>query len=68
MENNLLEWYMKGFHDELWGTSTIISEDQKENVAYNLGSSHAMIGDDVRSVDYLSNEEILLMIENNCKK
>ena len=30
---------------------------------YELGRDHAIIGDDIRSVDYLTNEEILSRIK-----
>ena len=63
-DKSLLKWYMKGFNDELHGTSSIVSDNELENEAYSLGASHAIIGDDVRSVDYLSNEKILKLIKN----
>jgi len=34
-----------------------------EKNAYNLGWDHYIIGDDVRSVDYLSHEEIIKLIK-----
>ena len=55
------------FKDELNGTSTVESDNSLENKAYKLGALHAEIGDDVRSVDYLSEEEILYIIKNNNK-
>lgn len=61
-DRNLLKWYMKGFKDELNGTSTIESDEPLENKAYMLGAHHALIGDDLRSTDYLTNEEILGML------
>lgn len=61
----LLEIYMQGFNDELDG---ILEKSKFSDPlllrAYNLGSDHAIMGDDVRSVDYLTNEEILNMIRN----
>lgn len=55
----LLEVYFQGFADALDDKF----DNSKKNIkAYNLGASHAFIGDDVRSVDYLSDEEILKMI------
>ena len=63
-KNNLLKWYMKGFNDELRGTSTVESDNRIDMVAYNLGAQHAIIGDDVSSIDNLSDEEIISMIED----
>ena len=67
-EVELLDYYIKGFQDELWGTTTTIPEDHLITKAYELGAAHAIIGDDVRSVDYLSNEEILKQIKNGNSK
>jgi high-affinity nickel permease len=64
---NLLKWYMKGFNDELKGSSTIESENKIEMIAYKLGAQHAIIGDDVSSIDNLSNEEIISMIKSKNK-
>lgn len=55
--NKILQDYMQGFEDELHN-----KYKECDNKAYNLGASHAIIGDDVRSVDYLTNEEILRLI------
>jgi len=63
-KNNLLKWYMKGFNDELRGTSTVESDNKIDMVAYDLGAQHAIIGDDVSSIDNLSDEEIISMIED----
>lgn len=65
--DNLLKWYMKGFSDELKGSSTIESENKIEMIAYRLGAQHAIIGDDVSSIDNLSNEEIISMIKSKNK-
>ena len=62
-DNNLIKWYKKGFSDELNGTTSIESDNKIENKAYNIGATHAIIGDDVKSVDYLSNDEILEIIK-----
>lgn len=66
-DDNLLDWYMKGFDDELRGTSTVESENKIEMIAYRLGAQHAIIGDDVSSIDNLSNEEIISMIKSKNK-
>lgn len=62
--SNLIDWYMKGFNDELNGSSSIVSDNHQENLAYSLGALHALIGDDVRSWDDISDEDILKEINN----
>ncbi len=68
MNNNdlmLLEYYMLGFRDELYGSSTIIDDinNPLHLKAYNLGTFHAIAGDDQTSLDYLTGEEILERIK-----
>ncbi len=63
-DENLLKWYMKGFHDELYGSSTVESEFALEMKAYSLGAIHALVGDDVPICDELTNEEILKLIKH----
>ena len=55
-----LDLYMEGFNDEL---NDEISQEKMKIKAYSLGSLHAIIGDDVRSVDNLSDEDILKLIK-----
>ena len=59
----LLQVYLCGFNDELTGLPEVIHDDKLDQRAYNLGRLHACIGDDVRSIDYLSNEELLKKIK-----
>ena len=59
----LLETYMLGFSDELEG-ETRKFEDSLMNRAYELGRVDAFVGDDVRSVDYQSDEHLLKRIYN----
>jgi hypothetical protein len=64
-DKNILKIYMEGFNDELAGTF----DDRRINSnldgkAYLIGSADALVGDDVRSVDYQSDEEILKRIKN----
>jgi len=47
----LMEWYMKGFNDELWGKTTIESEDKLLMKVYSIGASDAIIGDDISGYD-----------------
>ena len=63
-DNELLEYYMWGFNDELEGIKPITFQDPLANKAYILGRDHAIIGDDIRSVDYLTNQQILSRIKN----
>ena len=62
-DKSLLEWYVKGFKDELNGTSSIESENRIENRAYMIGALDAVCGDDVTSIDRKSDEEILTLIK-----
>lgn len=57
----LLETYMKGFNDELKGVISII--DTHLLNAYNLGRYDAFCGDDNPSLDYQTNEEIVIKIK-----
>lgn len=57
----LLETYMLGFSDELEG-ETREFEDSILIRAYELGRVDAFVGDDVRSVDYQSDEHLLKRI------
>jgi len=67
-KDHLLKWYMKGFNDERRGTSTVESDNRIDMVAYHLGAQHAIISDDVSSIDKLSNEEIIDVIEDMYNK
>ena len=63
-DTTLLEYYMQGFNDELDSKEHLVLEDKLVKIAYELGRDHAIIGDDIRSVDYLTNEEILSRIKS----
>lgn len=43
MDQELLEWYKKGYNDERRGTTTVESEKAINNVAYDLGAERALI-------------------------
>jgi len=58
-DKQLLETYMLGFNDELYGRTKKWNPTPLLLRAYNLGKQDAIIGDDVRSVDYQTNEDIL---------
>lgn len=63
-DKELLQWYSKGFSDELSGSSTVIPQNNYlELRAYEIGANHAFMGDEVRSFDYLTDEEILKIIK-----
>lgn len=56
---SLLIIYSQGFADEL---DRVFKDSYKkgsvESIAYNMGGSHAIVGDDVSSIDLMSEEEI----------
>jgi len=47
----LMEWYMKGFKDELRGSTSVDAEDRLLMRAYKIGALDAIAGDDVSSID-----------------
>jgi hypothetical protein len=61
-DEELFGCYMHGFMDELDNNSDYEFDLPIKNRAYNLGRGDGLIGDDVRSVDYQTNEEILKRI------
>jgi hypothetical protein len=64
-DKELLKWYSKGFSDELNGSSAVIPQNTYlELRAYKIGTNHAIMGDEVRSFDCLTNEEILKIIKS----
>ena len=62
-DKELLQLYYKGFSDEMNGTSSIERDKPIEVRAYEIGANHAMLGDEVRSFDSLSEEQILKIIK-----
>ena len=60
----LLETYMLGFSDELEGETREFEESMLMR-AYKLGRIDAFVGDDVRSIDYQSDEHLLKRIYND---
>lgn len=57
--------YMRGFDEELRGiTGCLLLDDNLLENAYLLGRLHAIVGDDCRSVDYLSYEQVFELIKN----
>lgn len=63
MDKILLDIYMQGFKDELYGKQERNYKAHYEFRAYNLGRLDALVGDDCRSVDYQTEEQILEKIK-----
>jgi len=64
-DESLLEYYMKGFKDELRGTSSTESDNALENRAYMFGALDAMTEDGGIYPGCESDEKILYKIKNN---
>tara|TARA_R110000772_G_scaffold17946_1_gene49784 strand:- start:35326 stop:35541 length:216 start_codon:yes stop_codon:yes gene_type:complete len=60
---NILEWYTKGFNDELVGMSITMPKQELLIRAYTVGAIDAIVGDDIRKVDYQTDEELLKIIK-----
>jgi len=60
----LLETYMWGFNDELDNRVEMWNPNPLLLKAYKLGRQDALVGDDVRSVDYQTNQQILHRIRS----
>jgi len=58
----LLQFYMQGFNDELEGKSSSVLHEPIYQIAYNMGTADAIVGDDVPSNDLQTDEEILKRI------
>jgi hypothetical protein len=56
---DLLDYYMLGFRDELDNLDEKEYDNPLITRAYKLGRLDAILGDDIRSVDYQSDEEII---------
>lgn len=67
-DKELLKWYYLGFHHELGGKAKTPPEDQILNVAYGLGVVHAIIGDDIPSIDYLTDKQTIELIKEEYDK
>lgn len=53
MNDNLAEWYLKGYNDELKGTSTIMDCDHYEEAAYDIGTKDAANGVNAKTISEL---------------
>lgn len=68
-DKDILRIYMEGFNDELDGKFDQSKVNPNiDGRAYNLGSLHAIVGDDCKSVDNLSNEQILEILRKKVKR
>ena len=64
-DKKLLKIYIEGFIDELLHNfDNRRLNNNLDGKAYNLGSFHAMVGDESKSFDSLSDEQILKIIRN----
>lgn len=62
-DKELLTWYFKGFNDELKGRSRHLNCDDLEKKAYSIGAFHAKLGDNMPSIDYMTDKEVLDLIK-----
>lgn len=64
-DEELLKWYNSGWNNELDGTfgQVLFFNSELERQAYFLGGLHAIVGDDVKSIDALTDKEILQEIK-----
>lgn len=58
----LLRWYFYGFNDSLSGKSRVMDATNAQMIAYKVGDMHARLGDDLPSLDYMSDAETLNII------
>lgn len=62
-DDQLLSIYKKGFKDELDSVNYETFSTEIETRAYQLGTLAAIAGEDVRGIDYQSDDEILKEIK-----
>ena len=64
-DNEIMKWYMKGWQDELNGSSSTLPNDRPDiDLCYSVGASDCIIGDDIPSNDYRTSEEIIKGIKS----
>lgn len=61
-DKEILDWYMRGWEDEMRGSTSVVPEGIA-SIAYGAGALDAMVGDDMPSIDYQSDEVILEKIK-----
>ena len=67
-DREILNWYYYGFHDELNRKTKRTPKEGVLTIAYRIGVVHAIIGDDIPSIDYLSDKETLKIIKDEYQK
>lgn len=65
-DDEILNVYMLGFKHELYSNDSVEESFDLTilKYAYGLGRDHAIIGDEVSSIDLLGNKEIIDTIRN----
>lgn len=58
-DKQIVEWYMKGYEDESFGTTSFVPDNIKLVEAYELGVSHVLPN---REYNVLNEKEILKII------
>lgn len=61
-DEELLGYFMQGFEDELYSLDEKTYDTPIKQRAYNLGRFDAVAGDDMPSIDYKSNQDIINQI------
>jgi len=61
-DEELLGYFMQGFEDELYGLDEKTYDTPLKQRAYNLGRLDAIAGDDMPSLDYKCNQDIINQI------
>jgi hypothetical protein len=67
-DREILTWYFYGFNDELNKKSRIMDCTSIKQKAYKIGARHAFIGDDMPSLDYMTDAETLKIIKDEYQK
>jgi hypothetical protein len=67
-DKEILTWYFYGFNDSLKGSKNRESDTEINNAAYKVGFMHARLGDDMPTIDYMTDEETLKIIKNEYGK
>lgn len=63
-DREILTWYFYGYNDELNNKSRLMDCDSIRYKAYIIGKRHAFIGDDMPSIDYMTDAETLKIIKD----
>jgi hypothetical protein len=67
-DREILTWYFYGFNDELNKKSRLMDCNSIQHKAYIIGARHAFIGDDMPSIDYMTDAETLNIIKDEYEK